>query len=265
MSSINTLSIIVPAYNEAKTILQVIQRLSSLPFDIPVEIIVVDDGSTDATKEALSSTNSLCVVEALPHNRGKGYAMRHGAAIARGEWVAFVDADLENDPNDLFALIEAARTSDADAVHGSRLLGNTKKREGTSPFFFWGGRLLTSYVNLLYGTSLTDVTTGFRLIRRSVFNALPLTSERFSIETELVALHALQWAKIIEVPISYRPRAVAAGKKLRLMDGVRAAIFALRLRLASLLPQKQGQRRTTRMGNDISIQDREATQTGSKE
>ncbi len=232
-------SIIIPAFNEEATIVQLIERVLEIEWPVETEVIVVDDGSTDGTGAILSAFRGRCVIETLPQNRGKGYAMRRGVAMAQGEWVAFLDADLENDPQDLLALIKEAERSNADAVHGSRLLFGPRTA-GTSPFFFWGGRLLTLYMNFLFGLSLTDVTTGFRVVRRASFNSLPLVSERFSIETELVARHALLGHRIVEIPISYRPRSVTQGKKLRLIDGVRAAVFALYIRITHLLQWIRG-------------------------
>jgi glycosyltransferase involved in cell wall biosynthesis len=261
MKPIQSISIIIPSYNEAATVGQVIERVAKLPWPVLHEIIIVDDGSTDDTQAALAAYGGTCHVEVLPQNRGKGYAMRRGVELARGEWVAFLDADLESDPHDLLVLLDAAQNSEAQAVHGSRLLEQSKMRDGTSPFFFWGGRLLTLWVNALFGLSLSDASTGLRLVRRSAFLELPLRSERFSIETELIAHHALAGHAIHEVAISYRPRKKAEGKKLRLMDGVRAAVLAMRVRLEHWRQPLRAQRPATPTETDTEIQDTEATRT----
>ncbi|MBC7836224.1 glycosyltransferase family 2 protein [Acetobacteraceae bacterium] len=229
-----SVSIIIPVYNEEATIARLLENLLSITWPIKTEVIVVNDGSNDNTKSALSAFENRCILKTLPENRGKGYAMRQGVSLAAGEWVAFLDADLENDPRDFFTLIEKATQTGADSVIGSRLLAHSRA-QGTSPFFFWGGKLLTLYMNILFSLSLTDVTSGFRIVRRTSFNELPLSSERFSIEAELVARQALLGQKIVEAPISYKPRSVTEGKKLQLTDGVRAALFVLSIRLSHLL------------------------------
>jgi len=216
------LSVIVPVYNEKPFIADVLARVQAEPTD--KEIIVVDDGSTDGTRELLQ-TLSGNHVRTLFHerNRGKGAALRTGFAHARGDVVVVQDADLEYDPRDFPALLRPIDEHRADAVFGTRFAAG--RPAGWSHFF--GNRLSTAVVNALTGTSLSDAWVCYKAIRRSVLQTLDLREAGFSIELELAVKLAQAHCRLAEVPISYRPRSYAQGKKIGWRDalhGIWAAV-----------------------------------------
>ena len=223
------LSIIIPVYNERATVLTLLDRVEAAGFD--AEIIVVDDGSTDGSREILAARarepgSRLTLVE-HPVNRGKGAALTTGVARATGEYVLFQDADLEYDPADYDVLLTEVSNRGATAVYGSRF--------GTAPLkmsvrHVIGNRLLTGLTNVLYGSDLTDMETCYKLIRRNLFDELGLACNRFDIEPEITAKLLKRGVKIHEVPISYEGRSFAAGKKISWVDFVSAVWTLVRLR-----------------------------------
>jgi glycosyltransferase involved in cell wall biosynthesis len=223
------LSVIIPAYNEAGTIAEIVGRLRAQEGpDLSFEIIVVDDGSTDDTAAAASALVPPVTLLRHPQNRGKGAAIRSAMARMTGEAVVVQDADLEYDPADLRRI--AARLSHGDrVVYGSRILGGNPRSYRR---YYWGGRLLTMVFNALYGTRLTDVTTCYKGFARDALQSAPLRSERFEFCIEVTALMALKGERIVEIPIGYRPRSMSQGKKIRWHDGLTALRVMLRLRLA---------------------------------
>jgi glycosyltransferase involved in cell wall biosynthesis len=217
-----TLSVVIPAYNERATILEVIARVKAIPID--KEIIVVDDGSSDGTTEIIRAAPGIgrdgarLRVLVQECNRGKGAALRRGFSDTRGEIVVVQDADLELDPQEypkLLAPIEAGR---ADVVYGSRFK-NGRGPEATR-LYYAGNRSLTFLSNVLTGLRLTDVWTGYKAFKRDVLATLTLREDRFGFEPEFTAEVARAKWRVAEVAVSYTPRTHRAGKKITFRDAV---------------------------------------------
>ncbi len=209
------LSVVVPVYNEAATILATVQRVQLSPFN--KEIIVVDDGSTDGTRDVLRAITDPSVrVFFHSCNRGKGAALRTGFAQAGGDYVLVQDADLEYDPTDYPTLLQPLLNGDADVVFGSRFLSGPKR-----VLFFWhmvANSLLTLASNMTTNLNLTDMETGYKAFRTEVVRQLELRSDRFGIEPEITAKVARLRCRVYEVPISYHGRTYDEGKKIRWTD-----------------------------------------------
>ncbi|MEK6710165.1 MAG: glycosyltransferase family 2 protein [Nitrospinota bacterium] len=222
------LSVVIPCYNEAATIREVVERVRKVPLSL--EIVVVNDGSTDGTREALAGLEGEGVrVLHQPENRGKGAALAAGFAAARGDVIVVQDADLEYDPADLPDLFEPIRRGAADVVYGSRFGGRPQRVH-----MFWhkvGNRFLTLLTNLLFNSTLTDMETGYKMFRREVIAGITLRSRRFDVEPELTAkiLKARKW-RVYEVPISYYGRSYEEGKKITWRDGLVAIQALIRYR-----------------------------------
>lgn len=214
-------SVLVPAFDEAATIATVLDRIAALPLD--AEIVVVDDGSTDATPAILArwqATHPSAIV-VRQENRGKGAALRTALARATGELCVTQDADVEYDPADLPRVLAPLLRGEADAVYGSRLRGPTPRRAWGRRQRF-GNRVISLLARVLYGTSLSDIETGYKAFRTAALRALPLTEDGFAIEAEITAWACRAGLRIAEVPISYDPRGYADGKKITWRDGVDA-------------------------------------------
>ena len=230
MPSEPLLSVIVPAFNEAETIETVARRLRGIP--LKLEIIAVDDASTDGTAAVLDRLAQGGLVDRVLHhpaNRGKGAALRSGIAVATGDIIAVQDADLEYDPVDLPALISPIVKGRADAVYGSRFQGGPHR-----VLFFWhmvGNSIVTFLSNMFTNLNLTDVETCYKLVRADLLKRLPLTSDRFGFEVEITARLAQSRARIWEMPVSYDGRTYAEGKKITWRDGVAAVFHILRFNL----------------------------------
>ena len=221
------LSVIVPVYNEAKTVRQILEKINSV--DIDKEIIVVDDGSYDGTEKILRDIkyNNLKIIH-HSSNRGKGAAFLTGLFHAQGDFVIIQDADLEYEPNDYLKLMEVIKENNADIVLGARF------KKGYHGLFIhrFGNRLLTGLLNLLFDLKLNDCFTCYKLFRRDTINLLNLKEKSFTIETEIVAKAAKKGLSIIEVPISYYPRPYSEGKKIRCKDGIRAIRTIIKYRFS---------------------------------
>jgi glycosyltransferase involved in cell wall biosynthesis len=219
------LSILIPVYNEVNSIIPILDKIASVALE--KEIIIVDDCSSDGTREILRErfADGKGNVKVLYHskNMGKGSAIKSALNKAVGEYAIIQDADLEYDPADYLTLMEAAQKNDAGVVFGSRFL---KTWKSTSLWHFLVNKTLTVITNLLYGTRLTDMETCYKMIKTVVFKSLNIESERFEIEAEIAAKLARQGIKIIEVPVFYKGRSYHEGKKITWKDGV-STILAL--------------------------------------
>ena len=224
------LTVIVPAYNEAATVEVALRRIRAVA--LRLEIIVVNDASTDGTREILDALLEKGLVDRVIHheqNRGKGAAIRTGIAGAKGDAVVVQDADLEYDPADLPSLLLPIRSRQADAVYGSRFQGGPHR-----VLYFWhyvGNRFLTLLSNMFTNLNLTDLETCYKLVRTDVLKQLPLASNRFGFEVEITARLAQARARIWEIPISYSGRTYAEGKKITWRDGFAALFHILRYNL----------------------------------
>jgi glycosyltransferase involved in cell wall biosynthesis len=225
------LSIIVPVFNEVRTIRAVIDRLLSIELPLAREIVVVDDGSTDGTREVLrdgvDARLPITVLEA-ERNGGKGSAIRRGLQHATGSIVAIQDADLELDPAQLAELVAPVLRGDADVVYGSRFLDGATRAPKLS---IVANRVLTGATNVLFRCSLTDMETCYKVMRADVARSLALTANRFDIEPEITARLLRQGHRIHELPVRFDARTRAEGKKIKWRDGVRALQVLVRERL----------------------------------
>ncbi len=210
------LSIVIPVYNEARTIRNVLARVAAIP--LPKEIIVVDDASTDGTRgvlEQLQGAQGLVLV-CKPRNEGKGAALRTGFARARGDVVVVQDADLEYNPRDIVSLVRPLAEGRADVVYGSRFLGEVPQDK--SLVHRLGNALLTWASNVTTGQRLTDMETCYKAFRRGVLESFAIEQNRFGFEPEVTAKIARRKFRVVEVPISYNARSYAEGKKIGLKD-----------------------------------------------
>jgi glycosyltransferase involved in cell wall biosynthesis len=216
------LTIIVPVYNEVRTVAAVIDRLLAIDLPVAREIVVIDDGSTDGTRDALTSAvrGGLPVtVLAADRNRGKGSAIRWGLERASGTIVAIQDADLELDPQQLAALVTPILRGDTDVVYGSRFLAGDS---GAPWITIAANKVLTGVTNLMFGGTLTDMETCYKIMRVDVARSLGLTADRFDIEPEITARLLRHGHRIHELPVRFDARSRSQGKKIGWRDGVRA-------------------------------------------
>ena len=220
-------SVVMPAYEEAATIEVVLRRV--LDLDLPLEVIVVDDGSRDETAAIVEGVDSVKLIR-HDRNRGKGAAVRTGIAASTGDIVVIQDADLEYDPRDLPRLLSPLLEGVADAVYGTRLRGGEPQRA----HLFWhyaGNRLLSLLTNVLYNTTISDMEVGYKAFRGDLIRSIDLVSDDFGFEPEVTAKILRQDdLRLYEVPISYYGRTYAEGKKITWRDGVRAVFVLVRFR-----------------------------------
>lgn len=227
------LSILVPAYNESRTIEEILRRLAAL--EIEKEIVVVDDGSTDDTyvkARALTAEIPALVVLKQPENRGKGAAIRRALEAASGEVCVVQDADLEYEPRDLVRMLAKFERENLDALYGSRRLGG--RSDATHARYYWGGVLLSWITNRLYGSRLTDEPTCYKMVRTELLRSLELECEGFEFCPEVTAKLLRLGVRIPELKIAYHPRSIAEGKKIRLKDAFEAVRVLLRWRYRRL-------------------------------
>lgn len=218
------LSVVIPIYNEIHTLEEIIKRV--LNTGLATEIVLIDDGSVDGTREIVKTyqDKSSFIVVLHDKNRGKGAAVRSGFDVAKGDVILIQDADLEYDPRDYPELLKPIQEGLADVVYGSRFLGASRRVA-----MFWhmvANKLLTLITNILYDTILTDMETGYKVFKRSVVEDMPLHAKRFEFEPEFTAKILKRKYRIFEVPITFNPRDYKDGKKIGLTDAFEA-IWAL--------------------------------------
>ncbi len=231
------LSVLIPVYNEERTLEEVVRRVRSI--ELPKEIILVDDGSKDRSREILTqlqketerAPDPLNEIRVFlqPHNQGKGAAIKVALDHARGEVIIIQDADLEYDPHDYPALLEPIERGLADVVYGTRFAGGGAHRV----LFFWhslGNRMLTLVSNMLTNLNLSDMEVGYKMFRAEVLKSIRLESNRFGFEPEVTLKLAKKGYRFYEVPISYHGRTYQEGKKITWKDGVSALYYMFRFR-----------------------------------
>lgn len=223
------LSVVIPVYNEVSNIREILTRVQGTR--LAKEIIVVDDGSTDGTREILDKLNGKGKIRVILHemNKGKGAAVVSGMNAAKGDILLIQDADLEYDPRDYPALLLPIKEGRADVVYGSRFLGAPHRVA-----MFWhqvANQLLTFMTNILYDSILTDMETGYKVFRREVIQGMKIRSKRFNFEPEFTAKVLKRKYRIYEVPISFNPRDYSDGKKIALKDAFEAVWALIRYRV----------------------------------
>lgn len=227
-----TLSLVMPVYNEGATLQTVLKALGQVAFPVSYELIIVDDGSHDnatdmVSRDWLPNAAAVTIVKAR-ENRGKGAALRHGFALAKGRILGVQDADLEYDPAQIPALIEPILDGDADVVFGTRQFGSH------ASFSFWyvvGNRLMSLVASALFNRYVTDAYTCYKFFTRERYNQLTLTASGFEIEAELTGGLIRGDSRVYELPITYTARSRAEGKKITPEDGIIGVLRLLRVRL----------------------------------
>jgi glycosyltransferase involved in cell wall biosynthesis len=224
-----TLSVIIPAYNEGKTIQEIIKRVQAT--GMADEILVIDDGSTDGSRDLLEKMNGQANIKVVYHekNQGKGKAVRTGIQNSSGDLILVQDADLEYDPREYPNLMRPIQEGIADVVFGSRFLG-----AGRRPVLFWNmvaNKILTLVTNVLYNNILTDMETGYKLFRRNVVQNITLHARGFDFEPEFTAKILKSKARVYEVPITFNPRDYTEGKKIKMRDAFVALWTLIKYRI----------------------------------
>jgi glycosyltransferase involved in cell wall biosynthesis len=226
------LSVIVPVFNERATVAEVIRRIRAVELPVEIEVIVVDDGSSDGTDKVLTAVGDS-TVRVINHeqNRGKGAAIRTGMASVRGDLVLVQDADLEYDPADWSRLLDPILRGKAQVVYGSRFTG---ERKNMMPLHWMGNRFLSLVTNVLYSSTLSDMETCYKLFDRRVLEGITIKSDKFDFEPEITAKVLRRGYRIYEVPISYAGREVDEGKKITWRDGFGALKALVKYRFTPL-------------------------------
>lgn len=222
-----TLSVVIPVYNEKDTVLTILAKVRKV--SIPKEIIVVDNCSTDGTREILQG-NDLGIDRLIlqPHNKGKGASVRAAIPHLNGEFMMIQDGDLEYNPEDFHQILKTARTHNADAVYGSRIMQGVHTHYKN---YYAGVMFLTLVTNLLFGSKLTDTATTYKCVRTTVLRKLKLNCSGFDLDFELTNKLLKAGVTIQEVPVFYNPRTFAEGKKIRTVDGLKALFVIVRDRV----------------------------------
>jgi glycosyltransferase involved in cell wall biosynthesis len=228
------LSVIVPVYNERTTVAEIIRRIRAVDLPMALEVIAVDDGSSDGTDKVLAAlADSTVRVLVHPVNQGKGAAIRTGLGAVRGDLVLIQDADLEYDPDDWPRLLDPVLKGKARVVYGSRFTG---ERKNMMPLHWIGNRFLSLVTNVLYSSTLSDMETCYKLFDRRVLEGITVQSDRFDFEPEITAKILRRGHRIYEVPISYAGREMADGKKITWRDGLGALKALVKFRFVRLDP-----------------------------
>lgn len=227
------LSVLIPAYNEERTIGKILEKVkrSSIP-GIKKEIIIVDDFSTDSTRKILSNLKEKSI-KVLFHNKnmGKGSAIRTALSHATGDIILIQDADLEYSPKEYPRLLQPILNGNAKVVYGSRIESIRKNIKNMYKLHYFGNVFLTIMTNVMYGAKITDMETGYKVFRREVISGMKLKARKFDFEPEITAKILKKGYKIIEVPISFMGRKFKEGKKITWVDGIKAMYYLLRYRL----------------------------------
>ncbi|MCB2101675.1 MAG: glycosyltransferase family 2 protein [Rhodobacterales bacterium] len=229
-----TLTILMPAYNEEATIIQILERIAECPVDgVSYEVIVVDDGSKDRTVELLESRPELYTrLVKQPQNGGKGAAVKAGLAAATGDYVLFQDADLEYDPADYAKMLLPVSRFKADVVMGSRVVAP----EFTRVYYFWhkvGNRFITLMFNIFFNMTFTDIYSCYLMFRRDLVDPKALVSEGWDQHAEILARSVRRATQVYEVPISYHGRSYAEGKKIKAYHVISVILMIIRMRFAA--------------------------------
>ncbi len=227
------LSIIIPVYNEEKTVGEILKKVLSVKLPLEKEIIVVNDGSTDRSKTEIKKIKNIKFFSHYK-NLGKGAAIRTGLKVATGELIIIQDGDLEYDPSYYPLLLKPILENKADIVYGTRLTNYPLRLWGKDktilPTHLIANRFLTGFTNLLYGSNITDMETCYKLFRARCLVGIELTSKGFEIEPEITAKFLKKGFKIVEVPIKVKPRTQKEGKKISWIDGFKAVFALLKFR-----------------------------------
>ena len=223
------LSILMPVYNEVKTVQGAVKRVLDVSFPCPVEVVIVDDASTDGSSEIIDGLSDERLIKLRhPVNRGKGAAIRSAVAAATGDFIVPLDADLEYQPEEIPTLLKPVLSGEADVVYGNRTFGSH------SAYSFWyvmGNKAVTTFANVLFNAYIADLETCFKLMPLDLLRSLNVTSDGFGMEAEITGKLLARGIRPFEVPITYRARSREAGKKITWRDGVQAVWILSRIRL----------------------------------